>query len=156
AAERFVADEALRHDEWNSFSYIRVTPPKDGRFFHGPGDRAQEAPASSVPSDFLYLTMDTRASTPIVHFEGRRWDDVEWLRWDATNLVHTLRDDGPALVIGVGGGRDVVSALLPTRGARQVVGVEINPITLSLLTERERAFTGDLPSLPNVRLYNDE
>lgn len=155
SAERYVGDEALRYDVWNSFSYIRVTPPKEGRFWHGGGDNYGKAPVPPNPGSFLYLTMDTRASTPITRFDGN-WDDVAWLSWDATNFAHALRDDGPVLVIGVGGGRDVVSALVPKRGQRQVVGVEINPTTLSVLTEREREFSGNLPGIPSVRLYNDE
>ncbi|MGH7150279.1 MAG: SAM-dependent methyltransferase, partial [Planctomycetota bacterium] len=58
------------------------------------------------------------------------------------------------LVIGVGGGIDVLMAL--SKGASEVVGVDVNPATLSLLTERYRTFTGDLPSRRGVRLLAAE
>jgi len=50
--------------------------------------------------------------------------DLEHLKYDVTNLVHYVRQGARVLVIGVGGGRDVLSAVL--FGQRSVLGVEIN------------------------------
>jgi hypothetical protein len=56
-------------------------------------------------------------------------------------------------VIGVGGGRDVLSAYL--FGFRDVTGVELNPIFIDLLTRDFRDYNR-LASLPGVHLFVDE
>jgi len=45
------------------------------------------------------------------------------------SLVYALRHDGTALIIGPGGGTDVISALF--YGVPKVVGVEVNPIIVN-------------------------
>jgi spermidine synthase len=51
-------------------------------------------------------------------------------------------------VIGLGGGADVLNAL--RSGARSVVGVEINPMTVHAGRELFRDFNGDLLNRPGV------
>src|SRR5205823_1006083 len=63
------------------------------------------------------------------------------------------RNHGQAAIIGVGGGRDVLSAYL--FGFRDVTGVELNPIFIELLTGRFRTYNR-AAELPGVRLYVDE
>ena len=48
--------------------------------------------------------------------------DVDFLKYDVTNVGYFLREGGRAAVIGVGGGRDMQSALL--LGMEHVIGVE--------------------------------
>jgi hypothetical protein len=57
-------------------------------------------------------------------------------------------------VVGVGGGRDVLSAL--HFGATKVTGVEINTNILETLNGRFGDFTGHLDRDPRVRFVNDE
>jgi spermidine synthase len=59
-----------------------------------------------------------------------------------------------ALVIGAGGGVDVVMAL--RAGARSVEAVEINPTTTDLVTTTLRRDTRDLFQDPRVRLFAEE
>jgi hypothetical protein len=148
---RYIADRPLRHEWWNVFSYVTVSPPAYGRTYWGAGERAEWNPERI----HLRVEMDTRASTAMVHFDGN-WDDADWLMYDATSAAHHLRPDGPALVIGSGGGRDVLTALVPSRGARRVVGVDVNPRMVELLTVHEREFSGHLAAMPGVELYADE
>ena len=143
--------QQLRHQFWNVFSYITVTQPRDGAFLWG---RGSNLPTSGLSATSMELTMDTRASSDLVKFNGD-WDSVEWLLYDATSLAHGLRSDGDVLVIGVGGGRDVLSALIPTRGQRRVEAVEINPYTHALVKSIEAEFTG-LAEIPGVTLHLDE
>jgi spermidine synthase len=58
------------------------------------------------------------------------------------------------LVIGAAGGFDLWASL--HFGASEVVGVELNPVTVSLLEERFAAFTGHLARDERVRLVNAE
>ena len=66
----------------------------------------------------------------------------------------TCGPKGSALVVGVGGGRDVLSAL--HFGATKVTGVEINTNILETLNGRFGDFTGHLDRDPRVRFVNDE
>jgi hypothetical protein len=60
-----------------------------------------------------------------------------------------------ALVIGPGGGRDLVSALV--FGARQVDGVEINPIIADdVMRDRFREYSGGIYTHPRVRIVIDD
>ena len=58
------------------------------------------------------------------------------------------------VVVGTGGGRDVLSALAFNQ--RQVTGVEINEAIIDLVNRRFGDFTGHLDRDPRVRFVNDE
>jgi len=80
-------------------------------------------------------------------------EDIRHLGYDVTNAAYHLGRKGNALVIGVGGGRDVQSAVL--FGHEHVVGIEINPIFVGLLKEDFRSFAG-LADRPDVTLVTAE
>src|SRR5262249_6476965 len=105
--------------KWNSFSRIGVYERTHGdwslsRAYHGP-----------LP-DTRYMDIDSAASTPILHVAANL-TNVQYLRYELTALAYRLKERTPppgfkALVIGPGGGRDLVSALV--FGAAHVDGVE--------------------------------
>jgi predicted membrane-bound spermidine synthase len=78
---------------------------------------------------------------------------LAFLRYDITNLAYSIRHEGRAAVIGVGGGRDLLSAQL--FGFRDVTGVELNPIFIDMLTG-VLADYNRLATRPGVRLLVDE
>ena len=78
---------------------------------------------------------------------------LKFLKYDITNLAYSIRRDGRAAVIGVGGGRDLLSAKY--FGFRDVTGIELNPILVNLLTDSLRDYNR-VADLPGVRLYVDE
>lgn len=67
-------------------------------------------------------------------------------------LVAKARPD--VLVIGAAGGHELLASL--HFDARHVTGVELNPVTYSLLTDHFAEFTGHLPENPRVTLVNAE
>ena len=71
-----------------------------------------------------------------------------------TNIGYYLRPEREVLVIGAGGGRDVLSAL--TFGARSVTAVDINKNIIRTVNGRYGDFTGHLDRNPRVRFVNDE
>ena len=107
--------------KWNSFSRIGVYDRPHGEWSLSPtftGTRAQS----------LYMDIDSAASTPILKVPGPV-SDATYMRYELTAIAYHLveRPGGfTTLVIGPGGGRDLVSALV--FGARHIDGVEINPI----------------------------
>lgn len=133
---------------WNSFS--RVVVYKGGWSIPqmwGPSPRMPRA--EPVPQH--YMDIDGDAGTSI-----RRWsspEDLSHLAWDVTNVAYRLRPAGGACIIGVGGGRDVQSALL--FGHERVLGVEVNPIFIDLLQNEFAEFAG-LARDGRARLVVDE
>ncbi len=63
-------------------------------------------------------------------------------------------DSPEVLIVGSGGGREVLMAL--RNGAAKITGVEINPAINELLTDRMTDFTGGLAAHPKVEIVTDE
>ena len=78
-----------------------------------------------------------------------------FLKYDVTNLAYFLPDRKRAAIVGVGGGRDIVSAAV--FGYRDITGVELNPGFVKLLTTNPgfADFT-NIKKLDGVRLVVDE
>jgi hypothetical protein len=133
---------------WNSFSRILVgMDTVESPQLWGP---SPTMPARQVSE--RALTIDGSAGTTMYRFSGAL-PEVDFLQYDITNLAYAIRHQGRAAVIGVGGGRDLLSAYL--FGFRDVTGVELNPIFVDLLTHSLRSYNHVL-DLPGVRLFNDE
>ncbi|HEW98670.1 MAG TPA: hypothetical protein ENF37_08550, partial [Beggiatoa sp.] len=122
-------------DKWNSFSRIVVF------------NRLNEAPkllwgASPVaPQKILpihYMTIDGEAATGVQRFSSP--EDIDHLRFDLTNIAYYLRPKGGACIIGVGGGKDLQSAI--AFGHQKVIGIDVNPIFIDLLQNEFRTFAG--------------
>jgi spermidine synthase len=140
----------FEHERWNSYSRVvayrsRMEEPwLWGRSVTLPGQRVEQR----------LLNIDGSAATYIPRFNGDL-SSVEFLRYDITNLAYYARNAGRAAVIGVGGGRDILSAHL--FGFRDITGIEVNPIFIDFLTnpKRLRAYAG-IADLPRSRLLVDD
>ena len=100
------------------------------------------------------LNIDGDAATYAYRFTGNL-DDVAFLRYDVTNLAYFLPDRERVLVIGVGAGRDILSAAL--FGRKKITGVEINPIFVHLLTQEPDFLDfNNVATLPGVQFVLDE
>lgn len=140
------------YEAWNSFSYLKV---------QGDGERPSRPAAWGLSAAYaqnhgvrqVAVGIDSWASTVITAFEGD-FAPVDYLGWDVTNLAHHVRHDANVLVVGSGGGRDVLSALAFDQ--RSVTAVEVNEDLIALLNERYGEFSGHLDRDPRVRFENDE
>ncbi len=140
------------YEKWNSFSRVTVYgDPTRPTAPAGWGVSAAFRPERGVRQ--LSLLIDASAGTVLTGYDGNP-ADLEHLKYDVTNLVHYLRQGARVLVIGVGGGRDVLSAVL--FGQRSVLGVEINQDIIGTVNGKFGGFTGHLDRLPQVRFVNDE
>ena len=99
-----------------------------------------------------WLTIDGDAGTGIYRF-GWNLADLDFLRYDVSNLVYAVPNLATGAVIGVGGGRDVLSQRL--FGVPDVTGVEINPIIIDILKRRFSDYTA-IGRLDGVKLEVDE
>ncbi len=80
--------------------------------------------------------------------------ELEPIKHDITAVGNRLRPDSSLFVIGVGGGRDVLTGLL--FGQKRIDGIEVNPAIVSMISERYADFNGHLTQRPGVRIINDE
>jgi len=137
------------YEKWNAFSRIHVRELGSQPFGWGLSSRYR----AKRESGQLYLDIDSGAATVITKFDGNL-NAVEHLKYDVTALAHYLRNPTSVLVIGIGGGRDILTSL--AFGQRHVTGVEINPDILRLLTRRFGQYSGSLQNNPDVTLVHDE
>ncbi len=140
---------SVLYEKWNALSRIHVLPGESRPFGWGLSSRFP----ATYTVDQLYLFIDAAAGTVITRFDGDP-ARLRHLKYDVTALAHYLRPNASALVIGVGGGRDILTALV--FGQKRVVGVEVNPDMVKLLTERFADYSGHLDRRPGVVLVNDE
>lgn len=134
-------------EKWNSFSRVLVYKQSLLRpQLWGP---SLKAPKERTPQ--YYINIDGDACTRLRKFSSL--DDIEHLRFDVTNIPYYLRPGGGACIIGVGGGRDIQSAIW--FGHKTVTGIEVNPIFIGLLKNEFRKFAG-IADKKGITLVADE
>lgn len=155
-----VGIRSVEHREWTPHGRIDVSYP-----FDGPPLVAGEVNTHTRSYRVRAVTQDGSAPTTIHQIESDP-AELEFLPHSSTAAVWVLRGakfgptakrapGGPrVLVIGVGGGVDVMLAL--AHGASHVTGAEINPAILRLLKSRYLDFTGNLAERPDVDLVQAE
>jgi hypothetical protein len=145
-------DEPHRHEVWNSFSRITVDGDPDEPAFPAGWGFSETLPLTPIGGQ-LVMKIDNAAATPLTKYTGNP-DETDFLRYDITNLVHYVNADADVFVIGVGGGRDVLSAF--EFDQRSVTGAEINDAILDVVNDEYGDFTGHLDRDPRVTFVNDE
>jgi hypothetical protein len=140
-----------RTERWNSYSRIVAYPPGEAvpqlwapSPIMPPGIRRQQA----------YLNIDGAAGTTMPHFDGTR-ESIDFLQYDLVNLAYHLPGIEKSAVIGVGGGRDVLSAHF--FGVKDITGVELNGIFVDLhLRDPFYSAFSNLKSVPGLKLEVDD
>lgn len=136
---------------WNSFSRVDIGRAENLRpFLWGPSPRFESEWTTLLSQ--RWMRIDGDAGTTLDRFEGSR-DELGFLKYDVTTLAYRIRNAGKAAVIGVGGGRDILSAY--HFGFDDIAGIDINPIFIDNL-ERRYADFNRLAALPGVTLHVDE
>jgi spermidine synthase len=137
----------IQRAAWNSHSFVLVQKTIEAPYFYwGAGARAPSDRVSQA-----WMVIDGEAATPITGWSGRR-ADLDWVQHDVTAAPYAIRG-GDIAIIGVGGGRDILSAL--AAGNRRVTGIEINQILLDTLRHTYRDFAG-IARQDGVSLVHDE
>jgi spermidine synthase len=146
-AKGHVGDRVL-FSKWNSFSRIGVYERTHENWSLSPTF------TGTVPHT-RYMDIDAAASTPILQVKPDL-SNVQYLKYELTAVAYRMKAPGfSALVIGPGGGRDLVSALV--FGAGRVDGVEINPIIANdVMRGQFREFSGGIYTNPRVRIAVDD
>jgi hypothetical protein len=140
--------ENVTHEFWNIHSQllVRISSPLPPQYW-GPG---KGAPTEKV--ERLRMVLDGDAGTVMTAWDGQP-ESLDWVRFDVTSMPYHLRPRGDVAVIGVGGGRDLLTALWSK--CKSVRGVEINEHFIDLLQGDLREFS-KITDRPEVSLVHDE
>ena len=145
--------QPLLYEDWNSFSRIGVERGRPATFPRLWG-ASPAFEGLDEPLGERYLHIDGLAGTPS-YAVGGNLEKAQFLKYDITNLPYYLPDLQTAAVIGVGAGRDILSARV--FDVPSVKGIEINPIFIDLLNPANPlAEYSGIGSLPGVALVVDE
>src|SRR6266511_73893 len=112
---------------------------------HAPGLSLYNA---TEPPAQLGVFTDGDELTAITAFDGR---PLDYLDSTLTALPYHLVEKPEVLILGAGGGSDILLALM--RGAPVIDAVELNPQLVRLVAERFAAFAGHLFERPGVRVH---
>ncbi len=146
---RGMTQEYNIYTRWDAFSRVNVTE----RFANPDVEGLSVVYQGELP-DTLGVWIDTFAYTPIIKFSGDYNESaIQFLRYDINSLPYYLKRNADVLIIGPGGGRDVLVALL--LGSRHVDAVEINP-TIGYLSEYFADYSGRLFYDTRASLYIEE
>ncbi len=141
------------YEAWNAHSRVRVigdpatpaSPPESW------GLSRRRPPDLRIR--FATLIIDGSAATPLMAFDGRV-GGLALFRWETNGVVHRLRPHSRVLVIGMGGGRDVLAAL--EAGQPDITALEVNGAVLDAVNGRFGDLTGHLDRRPDVTIVHDE
>lgn len=125
------------YEQWSPVSRIAVFAPSPGLDGHVR----------------MRVTNDAGAPTSLHEFNGDL-ATADWVVGAPTNVGQQLRGQGDSLVIGSGGGMDVLSGL--RFGNKSITAVEINPVTAELVTGRYADYIGGIFLDPRVTLHVQE
>jgi len=105
-----------------------------------------------LPNSFARLYIDSDAWTGIRGWDGNL-DSVQDMKWSYRALPFRLTPNAETMIIGPGGGPDVVAAL--ASGSKKVTAVEMNPLMLKFVRSYG-ARAGNLYDRPDVETVLSE
>lgn len=149
--EKLTFMNQIDYEAWNSISRVTVMneTKTNGAFLWGPSPKVP-----NTETTIKMLIIDGDAGTPITKFDGD-FSKHEYLEYDVTNIAYSLPNLKKAAIIGVGGGRDLLSAKY--YGVEEVTALDVNPVQIKLLKDiPEYVNYSNLSSLPGVKIVNEE
>lgn len=149
---KIVPISTVEHEKWNSISRVTVFKEQTDQkpFSWGPSPKFPE----DARTTGRYLNIDGDAGTPITKFDGD-FSKHKYLEYDVTNIAYTMPNIKKSAIIGVGGGRDLLSAKY--FGVEEVTALDVNPVQIDLLRDnpKYRDYAG-LYNLPGVTIKKEE
>jgi spermidine synthase len=140
------------YEKWNSYSRVRVNGDPSAPAVPSGWGLSRTLPADRRVRQ-LQMDIDIGAGTVMTGYTGQP-AEIDHLKYDVTNVAYHVRPPRSVLVVGAGGGRDVLSGL--AFGAQRITAVEINKDIVRTVNGRFGDFTGHLDRDPRIRFVNDE
>src|SRR5215218_1202612 len=164
-------------EEWNSFSRVDVTRKigkqevdnnilnstlpiasskqninSDNSDSSSNGGVTGAAMDNATPHELASIIIDADAATPIYRWDGSQ-SDIAWIQKYMDYLPYEMINANNTLVIGSGGGEDILVAL--SGGADNVTAVELNPLVVSAV-KRFDSQSRNIYNNNNVELIIDD
>jgi hypothetical protein len=134
---------------WNAFSRISA--------FDYANDAGQPLGLSTKPAGgfppSMMLDIDGTAWTPMMRYQGDP-ASIQFLRDSVLYLAHQVKRDADVLVIGTGGGRDLLAARAFDQ--RSILGLELNPLMRHVVEERYGDYSGRPYTTIGATVVDDE
>ncbi len=111
-------------------------------------------PGSVGPPARLLLNHDGMLGASLLHFDGDYGKLTFFDRDTRSSAYSVVNEDPRVLIIGAAGGHEILASLY--FGASHIRGVELNPITYSLLKEHFADYSGRIAMHEKVDLVNYE
>ncbi len=101
----------------------------------------------------MAITLDGDATTWMWHF-GKPPQEVCSIRDDLYSAAYHTKREPEVLIVGLGGGNDIRTAL--HYNATRVLGIELNPLIVEILTREFPDFVDEIPTHPGVEIVSGE
>lgn len=137
-------------EKWNAFSRVVVFPAPQTPIGWGYSGNCPQM----IPYRQNVLVIDRAAGSVITEKTSDDFSVFNYMLCDVTFAAHQIRRDVDVMVMGVGGGRDILGAM--ASGQRSVTAAEINGSIVELLREDLADFVGHFTEDPRVQLVVDE
>ncbi|MCU0508763.1 MAG: hypothetical protein MUC34_10220 [Anaerolineae bacterium] len=137
-------DIQLEYTGWTPFSRIDVMwqPGMKGQAWGLSGAYTGELPEQR------FIAIDAAAMTAINQWDGDK-AKLDWVNALPSSLVYRLTENPSVLLIGPGGGVDVLVAW--ANDAKKVTAAEINPLIVDIMRTKYREYSGGLYSdIPEI------
>jgi len=118
-----------------------------------PINRVTVVPGKFDDNEALTINYDSTARAAIHAFDGDT-TKLGFLKKSLTSFYYQISKGCDVLIIGVGGGQDVLNAYI--YGHKKITGIEINPTIARLNTETYRDFNGNLFGKPGIKMVVDD
>lgn len=138
--------------QWNSFSRIDVTKQTHHNYNNESAFQNTSSENTGRSKALASIIIDADADTPVFRWNGS-FSDISWVKQYMDYLPYELLKANSTLVIGSGGGEDILIAL--AGGSKNVTAVEINPLIISKAKEFGR-LAGNLYDRKEVDVYIDD
>ncbi|HEU4823934.1 MAG TPA: hypothetical protein VFS97_10965, partial [Nitrososphaeraceae archaeon] len=126
-------------EEWNSFSRVdvshKIIKQEDNSVFSRvSNDNNNNVATVTTDTDrdsdreLASIIIDADAATPIFRWNGSQ-SDLAWIQKYMDYLPYTMINANSSLIIGSGGGEDILVAL--SGGANNITAIELNPLVVS-------------------------
>src|ERR671924_941020 len=148
-------------EEWNSFSRVdvshKIIKQKDNNVLGSSSNAVGITPAttdtdSDSGRELASIIIDADAATPIFRWNGSQ-NDLAWIQKYMDYLPYKMINANNTLVIGSGGGEDILVAL--SGGADNITAVELNPLVVSAAKSFDSE-SGNIYNNNNVKLIIDD
>jgi spermidine synthase len=141
------------YEGWNAFSRVAIFPSQLNAAQLVPLMGAIESYTDPAIPKAMIIDIDGAAWTPMLQFDGDL-QKYDFLRETVMYTAHHLRPNANVLIIGTGGGRDLLAAKVFAQPS--VLGIEINPLMTHIVQNVFGDYSGRPYTLPGVEVITDE